>query len=303
MKRRKRQMPHDGSFSNKPVDERQRIPKSEFLPYAPDKKGSVRINHNSGHCSGESKSLKVTRDGEGNVNAVCFRCGATGWYAPEYRHLRPGPNPAASEQPFEDVGTGIVLPPDIRGMVGTFPKPARAWLAKAGLTEETLDKYGVMWSDEKSQLYLPVKQEIMVLGPIAVGWVLRRFQPKSYLTLTKDKDRFWGLLRASEGHSEKEGREGTLVLVEDLLSGLRCREISDTMILLGTSLRPSALSFLLRERYKRAVIFLDADNPQVQINARKIAKKLSWMKVKIVETGKDPKYYTKEQLEELIYED
>lgn len=151
----------------------------------------------------------------------------------------------------------------------------------------------------QEQLYIPVQQEIMALGPIAVGFVLRRFEPKRYLTLSKDKDRFWGLLRASERHPE---REGTVVLVEDMLSGLRCRAISDTMILLGTALKASALTFLLKERYKRAVIFLDADNPQVQINARKIAKKLSWMKVVIVETGKDPKYYTKEQLEELIYE-
>ena len=144
MKNYKRKTQRDGSFSNKPGDARQRIPKTEFLPYAPDGKGAVRINHNSGHCSGESKSLLITRNEDGDVTAFCFRCGATGFHSPGYRHYIPGAGGGTNRNPVEDLGTGIVLPPDIRGTVHTFPAFARAWLGKAGLTEETLDKYGVM---------------------------------------------------------------------------------------------------------------------------------------------------------------
>lgn len=174
------------------------------------------------------------------------------------------------------------------------------WLGKAGITLTQARDYGILWSDSRSTLYIPVKQEgFSVYGPIVTGYVLRAFDPKGYLTLSNDNDRFWGLLRASEGHPEMKG---TLVLVEDVLSGLRVQEICDTLILCGTELRPTALSAVIKEGYRKAIIFLDGDNPTVKMKARKIQKRLSWLNPRIIETGLDPKLYPKSQLEKLIHE-
>lgn len=133
-----------------------------------------------------------------------------------------------------------------------------------------------------------------------MGYVLRGFgEGGRYLTLTRDKDRFYGLLRAPEPHPKLQG---VVVLVEDMLSGLRMREICDVLVLCGTELRPSALAALAKEGYQHAIVFLDADNPTVKMKARKIAQRLSWMKTSIIETGSDPKHYPKTTLEEMIHE-
>lgn len=155
------------------------------------------------------------------------------------------------------------------------------------------------WSEDRETLYIPVEQETSAFGPKLVGYVLRRFQPKSYLTLTNDRAGFWGLYRASERHP---GGEGRVVLVEDVISALRSSEICDSLALCGTELRPGILSTLIHEGYKEAVVFLDGDNPTVKMKARKIAQRLSWMKVRVVETGRDPKLYSTDELRKLIHE-
>jgi hypothetical protein len=284
-----------------------RLSKEEFVPFAPDSKGNVRINHNSSGCSGESYSLRIERKDDGTISAKCFRCGASGYYSPERRYVAPQLRTAADEEATSGARTGLALPDDCSSRFAEFPEGVRRWLAAGGITPVISESYGILWSDTTEQLYIPVVQETSAFGPKAVGWVLRRFHPKRYLTLTKDRAGFYGLLRASERHSEDElsppptlEKTEPLIIVEDVLSGLRCREISDTLVLCGTSLKSEALATIIQEGYKEAVIFLDADNPTVLMCARKIAKTLFWMKVQIIETGKDPKHYSKDQLRKLI---
>lgn len=276
-----------------------RIRKEEFLDYAPSRPGSIRINHNAGQCSGDSKSLLITRKDDESVTAYCFRCGGTGFHHPQRHFNVPRPTASAPDS-IHDEATGIYLPADSTKVFASFPKDARDWLSKAGITSVMSETAGLCWSDETQMLYIPVTQETSAFGPIAVGFVQRLFQPKRYLTLTKDRERFYGFLRASE--ELPEAQQKTLVIVEDMISALRCREICDTLALCGTELRPHALSLLIKEGYTRAVVFLDGDNTTVQMKARKIAKRLSWMKTSIVETGSDPKSYTKEQLGRMIHE-
>src|SRR5688572_27523250 len=104
-----------------------RLAKDEFLPYAPSKKGRVRVNHKGGHCSGESESLLITRNDNDEISAFCFRCGASGYYSPEYRHYVSRADGQEHSQPVEDAGTGIILPADVRRGVGNFPKEVRSW--------------------------------------------------------------------------------------------------------------------------------------------------------------------------------
>ncbi len=279
-----------------------RIHKEDFVHLAPSRPGSVRVNHNDGQCSGDSKSLIITRKPDESISCYCFRCGGTGYYSGGRSYSSPDSirEKFAGVDSHVDEATGIYLPGDITTALPDFPQAVRAWLSKAGITATGVETAGIVWSDTTQMLYLPVVQETSAFGPVHVGFVQRLFDPKRYLTLTKDKDRFYGFLRASEGHME--GRERRVVLVEDIISGLRMREICDTLVLCGTELRPHAMNLLIKEGYRKATVFLDADNPTVKMKARKIAKKLSWMDVSIIETGNDPKHYSATQLEKLIHE-
>lgn len=271
-----------------------RLKTEEFLPHALGRKGTVRVNHDAPGCSGESRSLKVTTDEYGNVSAKCFRCGLGGYHG-AVRHFHRGRFTAESVgEVGEQVQDGYRLPADLTDQ---FPGVVSDWLRKAGLEDSAVIKWGFRWSPSKATLYIPVEQEISAYGPKLAGYVLRGFDPKSYLTLTHASAGFWGLYRGPESHS---GRGGTLALVEDVLSARRCSQFCDSLALCGTSLRPEAFQYVLEEGYKEAVIYLDGDNPQVQTQARKLARSLGFMQVRIIETGTDPKREPNERLGKLL---
>lgn len=272
------------------------LPKSDYLPFAPEHVGINRVNHNSDYCHGDSPSMIVERKEDGSVAAHCFRCGGGGFSTPRLHHLASASIREASAKRNEDrqvVVGGIELPNDTTGIEDDFPQTARAWLKKAGLTRQQVEAEGFLWSDERNCLYIPVRQS----GDLK-GFVQRYFDTdeKVYRTLKLDSRQFFGYYRQGV---DKPTR--SVVIVEDTLSALRVSEICDTLSVLGTNILPSAVSLILKEGYEEAIIFLDADNPTVRMQARRIASKLPFVKTRFVETGADPKHYSKEQLTKLIF--
>lgn len=272
-----------------------RLKRSDWEHLAPDSPGRLRASHDSELCQGDSQSLLIEHKDDGSLSAYCFRCGAKG-FIPSPGYYRAPKEQGSGHQVELTEHEGYLLPEDASKDVQSFPMEVRTWLGKAGLQDS---ERGFLWSPAKETLYWPVEQEGRSLyGPKLVGFVLRRFSPKRYLTLTKDPESFWGLYRASQGHVEGGG---TLVLTEDVLSAWRVAELADSLALMGTELKSQALAFLVRAGYNRAIVFLDGDNPTVRMKARKIAQDLSFMpQVEVVETGKDPKLYSKDSLRELL---
>lgn len=274
------------------------LKRNEYLHFAPEHVGIVRVNHQGDYCSGDSLSMLVERKEDGSVAAHCFRCGSGGFTPASPKYRDPRAIREASERrnrtPDGDVYVGgIGLPGDSTGDYGQFLPGARAWLSKAGLTQETVEKENFIWSDEHQCLYIPVRQD----GDL-VGYVQRFYDTddpkKRYKTRSLDKSNFFGYYK----RFDKPG--DTVVIVEDTLSGLRVKELCDTLVALGTNLLPAAESLLIRQGYKNAVIFLDADNGIVRNEARRMGRKLSWMNVRYVETGKDPKYHSDAELTSLL---
>jgi hypothetical protein len=190
---------------------------------------------------------------------------------------------------------GYALPADITDDVSVWPAAALSWFAKAGMTGHYAAAHGARWSEFKQQLYIPAVQETSAYGQKLVGHVLRRFDPKRYLTLSRDPERFWGLYL---GPSDRSG--DTLLVVEDIVSAWRGAEVTDTLALLGNTMKPDALRWVIQEKYREAVVFLDGDNSQVKKNARQIQRALSFVPARIVETGRDPKSYSAAELRELV---
>lgn len=281
------------------------IPRSEYEHLAPAQEGRLRTNHVGASCSGDSQSLLIERTKYG-VSCHCFRCGGRGWYSLDRRFVPPAERRGHEQSWLVESDTGIALPGDVAPFTGNASKDANGWFARAGILPGTIEREGFLWSMSKGLLYIPVRQYRYALGPRLAGYVVRGFQPKSYRTLRNGSEALWGLYRG-EGCSPLQGvgTDGPLVAVEDVLSAIRVAESGhDALALCGTELAPSAATFALTEGYKRAIIFLDGDNPTVKMKTRTIAKRLGQggLAVRIVETGSDPKLYPKEELHRLLTE-
>lgn len=283
---------------------KKRIPKKDIERFVPDYPGSVRVNHDSPDCRGESASLLITRRDK-DVTGYCFRCGGRCHYWLDRRFI---PNEKRFGHPdtsgFSAVG-GVPIPLDAEPASEGMSKEAREWVSKAGIITPVIDARGFLWSDQEGALYIPVQQDESAFGPVLVGWVKRGFSPKSYKTLRMPGNALWGYYRQGgatplPGGGQDGLTERSVAIVEDVLSGLRCSEVCDTIALCGTNLHKDAINLIIREKYVKVKVFLDADHPTVKMQARKIAASLSWLDVEIIETGKDPKHYSKGELEKLL---
>lgn len=287
----------------------ERMKRSEWIGFAPSYVGKVRANHTADYCEGGSKSMIVERKDNGDLSAYCFRCHRSGFVRasgasyPRVASKRAsdasgcaGAHRSASEDepghplPASRAG-GSPKRTGPSGRVGgweSYPPLAVKWLGDARVSPVITAREGIVWDLDSQELFIPIHN-----NGRRVGWQARRFDEdrRKYDTIREDKDNFF--CHYTTGSK-------TLVLVEDALSALRCSEICDSIGLLGVGLSPAMLSAIMAQEYTDAVVFLDGDNPQVKLAARKIANRLPFLRTKIVETGSNPKDYSKEELECLI---
>lgn len=183
-----------------------------------------------------------------------------------------------------------------------LPQAVSDWLNKSGVLSPVIAREGFLWSEAEQKLYIPVHQYTSVFGPKLAGFVKRGFEPKYYRTIRTGSGPLWGLYRGEGGRGvQGYPPDGPLVAVESVLDALRVASAGyDALALCGTELHPPAASFILTEGYERAIVFLDGDNPTVQMKARTIANRLSWLDTRIIETGQDPKHYPEQKLKELL---
>lgn len=274
-----------------------RLPLNDWLPYAPEERGTVRVNHNSSDCSGGRDSMTITRYEDGRIFAYCFRCGGRGNHNPT-RHFKPG---AALVGGYSASGTlaggeRSSPPRDSTGEWGRFPRHVKEWLLRGGVTSVISDTQGFLWSEEKERLWIPVRQySKTTTGNKLAGWIERGFSPKSYLTRTDDKANFYGYYVSGSVINNSK-----VVLVEDVLSALKCSQVVDSIAITGVHPKESVIAAVLKNGYKQAYVFLDADNPTVRMKARQIPKRLPFVECKIVEAFKDPKSCSIEEIQAFI---
>ncbi len=272
-----------------------RLKKDEFVPYAPAHTGKVRANHVADHCSGGSDSLLVERKEDGNISAYCFRCGGSGYHSTT-RHFKSGSTLVSSPVSGHAHVVRASPPDDHHDNFGGFPREVREWLMKGGITPVISKSMGFSWSDKQSKLWIECRQySKTTTGHKLNGYIVRGFNPKSYLTRAVDKDTFFGYYVTNSVINNTK-----IVIVEDILSSIKCSQVVDSIAILGVHPKPAIIQHILDNKYKEAYIFLDADNPQVRMKAREIPKRLPFMNCHIIETGSDPKYLQIEKIQELI---
>lgn len=261
-----------------------RLNKSEYEAYAPATAGSVRVNHHSPSCKGDSKSMKVCREEDGRVWAKCYRCGGYGSYTEGLSKYSSVAKTKFTKKTKEV--KHLTLPSDSVQDLYKFPVQARADYNKYNITQADIITYGIVYSAYFDRVIIPVYIE----GELE-GWQGRYYgsdttQPK-YITRYKTSGDLFQILKA-------RGKlfEGCVV-VEDMLSAIRCAKWADTVALLGNHMSDKCFD-LATNVFDNYLIFLDNDNRQVKLKQVELYDRLTsvGMHVNIFTSdGKDPKEY------------
>jgi hypothetical protein len=259
-----------------------RLDDADWVRHASKSVGDVRINHNSVHCSGSSRSLVISRLPDGTLSAKCFRCGKWGRKSPD-NYVPPTAVPKRTYKP-------IPFPPDCTTW-DMFPADVKLWLLSGGLSKPTVDKCGVVWSPSRNTLIVPVAHDGILVGAVHRGF----FGEQRYRLYTNDSDECFLM------YSRKSKRQ-VVVLCEDFVSCIRLTEVGYTGIaLLGVSLRKGVRSMLSELDPEHVVVWLDNDNTNVKRAATSIAKELSSFNARVVRNHSDPKKYTNEELKRIVW--
>jgi len=270
----------------------ERIPESEFLHFAPEEEGSVRVNHDSVGCSGSSKSLKVTRAEDGRVFAKCYRCGGFGSFAGSFKGL--GSYAKKLSKKKEVVPRSVSLPSDYNTDLLSLPVLPKTWLIKQGIIANDLKQFNIGYSEKWERLVFPIYHGSELSGFQARYFGKDKELPK-YITRYKNDADLWTYIPNEE--SDK------VVIVEDLISGVRCSRFANACVLMGTNFGDKCFNHVMNLPLNNMIVFLDDDNRNVQKKAIDIKDKLTMVgkRARIHHSnGIDPKEFTDDDLSNII---
>lgn len=273
---------------------KQRLSFDEFVPYASDTIGvEVKIHH----CrTGKDNNRLFIRRTENGIIAFCHHCGQSGRYRDnkpksfvaikeKYNTFR---EPAATADSVEYVSRRTSFPKDSLGYLdGGWSVKAKLWIKQYPLTSTELIELGVVYSPNKGRIYFPVYDNGSLLG-----YQARAIEAAGakWLSLYKDKSKFFVF-------NDKGG--DTCVIVEDIISGKLCARHHSSYVLLGSSISDAGLAKI--RKFKKFIIFMDDDKPEVKMNQIKIQKKLELFgTVRVIHRGTDPKNLGSIELKEIL---
>jgi hypothetical protein len=223
---------------------------------------------------GSRNNLGVWSDG----HKFCFGCG---YYVPASGDVH------QVKQRLSAPSNGLVpyLPDDVSVHI---PEVPYRWL-KLCLTDEEILKHRVGWSNEKESVVFPVFGKDGEL----LMWQSRYFgankkYPK-YLTKGYKGDIL---------HILGEHPTNRVVLVEDLVSAIVVSRLENSMPLWGSTIHLKTLRQLARY-YGHLAIWLDSDKLATALKTSGQAR-LIFESVEVLNSEKDPKYQTEEQLRKIL---
>jgi len=253
---------------------------------------SVRVNHNTSDCSGDSKSMLIRRDDNGVLNFKCYRCGCFGrdiHYAKAALKSKLSGETGTTEPSHANRSREI--PSDAEKDITLWPSAARVWLRRYGITDKEIEDAGIVYSDGLNRLILPVFDNDG-LASYQTRKIYDRDTAPKYLSV-----------RNRNSPNSFGGNNGsTLVLVEDTVSGIKTARVFPTLVLNGTSLQDHHVKYIISGNFSCFYVWLDDDNPTVQKNALKIKKTLDKLGTcEVIHTdGKDPKEHTEDEIRSIL---
>lgn len=276
------------------------LPKEDYLDVGESlaEGHQTRINHNAIDCSGNSASLKIERQQNGDISAYCFRCGRRGFHraAPSLASLKAR---ISNEGHTEDTDGTIREPQNLVRAFQRWPVEARVWINRARVTEEEVEHYGLAYEPNTGRVIIPWYDGDGNLVQYQSRRVSDADPKPKYLTYRKDNDVPAVLLTDNCICDSTR-----LIIVEDFLSGVRVGRFVPTLVLMGTKLQGYHLREIVYRGYDEFVIWLDDDNVQVKKAQLQIKKSLDKVGKALIYHGNgvDPKELSDDGILEILSE-
>lgn len=244
---------------------------------------SVRIKHD---CNPNGAPSLVVRHDPDCYRAYCFRCKEPGMYEAKRLSLADRLLLMQAQREADAAVDRHEEPePRLHSWLD-WPAPAMQWLLKAGIGEADAVDLGIY--------YHPPTRRVVVPYNGTHHWQARAVMAGAKPKYLADKN-------PRQCHIQGDEAGLPVVLTEDLLSTYKVSLSGGRSLpLMGTALHDEHIACLLRGT-ERVVVWLDPDDAG-QRAARDVCRRLRvyGFSVKNIVLDKDPKYYTRHEIAELI---
>ena len=252
-----------------------------------------RFEHDCPTGPGRDRPLVVTRIATG-WKWFCHRCGEKGIKWAKGLSPKEWLKFNQAREVFENMTVSKVTLP--HGMTKHIPAVGLAWLYKYGIEDADIDYYGIGYSTTLNRVVLPVYGEdgtLLYYQARNLGAITER-SPKYMNVKARGRQDIYFKVTPPERKTDK------VVIVEDILSGIRVGKIKDSYGLLNAYI-PDDLIFLLAKVYPLIVLWLDPDKWDRMLKRTKRFRSLG-LNVKMVRVNQDPKFYTDDEIGQTIME-
>ena len=241
------------------------------------------------HCVPGDMSA-VASAGDRGYGLYCFRCGGTVEFVPyPEENLKEKLARLAEQRGHDTAYQQYQSPPAPANLqVRDWPVERRAWLHKAGLSNDDIAVLGIYYHEVTDRIVLPVVQ-----GGEVIYWQARGFDKSRAKYLNP---------KVGEPPVVEFGTGQHVVLVEDYLSAFRVGQVTTAWGLLGTALKVRGLVRLLHEP-RPVLTWFDPDTAGRQ-KAAAVRKQLRAYGRHVVDVAstRDPKLHSAEEISVYIGE-
>ena len=215
--------------------------------------GRLRVPHDCG----PGRTLLISHVDDG-VMAHCFRCNDSAFVKDE-RSLAERIAALAKARAADVEVIRPELPEPRERDVQQWPKAARVWLYKAGLSNDAIERLGFYWHPVTQRVVMPVFEE----GEL-VYWQARSLNPNVPKYVNPRIER--GTV------APRFGRGGAcIVLTEDILSAVKVGMVNEAWSIMGTSL-PDKIAVRLVNAARPVIVMLDPDDAGIKGAAKIITQ-------------------------------
>ena len=265
------------------------IRQDEFMPDAPDRAGTARINHKS--CpAGEDirRRLYVTRKEDGNVIAYCHNCSNSGFHGSASRFRRnPVDVPLVESEEKE-----LIMPEYMRNDKNYWPKEMIAWLIECGIPLQIAQEYGICYDSKRHRVVIPKLNKDGTLVQYQSRRLVDDGSPK-YLT---------NKLKHEYIHDPIGPGGSTCIIVEDMISSIRLAMLGYDAVPLFTDTMDSESMLTLVGKYDKIYVWLDNDSVVVDRHADVIVTGLRLLDqdAQRITGFRDPKHYYDVVIDQIV---
>ncbi len=261
---------------------------------------TISINHKDCPAGEDTRSrLYITRPATtpDMMLAYCHNCQTGGSTKVPFTPYR-APKSTTDELLLQDL--------EIKGLKYNskdWPEDAMIWANSNKVTEDMIQFGGIAYSPQHHRMYLPIWFSLHKDDhPYKLqGYQLRRINNRGpkYITCVKNNRGHLGTIMGVESNKS----QNKWCVVEDYISALHIMEATETVGVLvnyGVDIKPEALQDL----HGRVFIWLDNDSSHVDRQAFKMKRVLKLLGCSpiVVNSNKDPKHHTPQQIREALEE-